>query len=505
MAPILEIENLTKKFSRVVANDSVNLTVEKGEVRALLGENGAGKTTLMNCLYGLYGMDSGEIRINGAKVQINSAHDAIKNGIGMVSQHFMLVPKLTVTENVILGLKSPNEPWVDFKQAAKNVKELSDHYSFNIDPEARIQDLAVGMQQRVEILKLLYRESDLMIFDEPTAVLTPNEVEEFFEIIKKFKNEGRTIIFISHKLNEVMSICDNVTVMRDAKDVGNVAVSETSERELAKMMVGREIELAEAEEAKSTGDVVLDVEDLHVLGPQGLEAVKGISLQVRSGEILGIAGVDGNGQLELGDGICGLKKVEEGHVRISEQDVTNLTPDKLMSYGLSHIPPDRHRTGLILEYSVEDNLVSKEIAESEYSKYGVLRRANIREHANKLIGSFNIRGCGPATFARQVSGGNQQKIILAREFSRQPKLIVAVQPTRGLDISAIEFVREELIRQRDRGAAILLISTELEEILALSDRIEVIYEGAFTGSIKGHDVDPMDIGLQMAGQKRKSE
>jgi simple sugar transport system ATP-binding protein len=501
VAPILEIKDLTKRFSRVLANDKVSLQVEKGEVRALLGENGAGKSTLMSCLYGLYGMDSGEILIDGKPVYIGNCEDAIRLGIGMVNQHFMLIQKLTVTENVILGLKSGKGPWVDYRGAAEKIQELSDRYNFCINPDAVIGNLSVGLQQRVEILKVLYRHSNIMIFDEPTAVLTPNEVLEFFEIVKLFKKEGRTILFITHKLGEVMKICDSVTVLRDGKVVGNVAVKDTSESELAKMMVGREVFLKEAEPTKKVGDVVLRVQDLHVKGSMGVEAVRGLSFEIRSGEVLGIAGVDGNGQLELGNALTGLAPVVSGKIEILGEETTNWSTAKLHGKNVSHIPPDRQRTGLILNYPVQDNMVVKEISNHKFSQFGFLRKKVIREYAKRLISSYDVRGCVPETYAKQLSGGNQQKVILAREFEQKPKLIIAVQPTRGLDISAIEFVRAELVKQRDAGAAILLISTELDEILSLSDRIEVIYEGQFTGSLVGHHVDPMKIGLQMAGRK----
>ena len=500
MVPLLEIKGARKQFARVLANDDVSFTVERGEVRALLGENGAGKSTLMSCLYGLFKLDAGTIYIDGKEVDISTCNEAIRLGIGMVNQHFMLVQKLSVVENVILGLKSEKWPWMDLEGAAKKIRELSDRYHFNIDPYAKVEDLSVGMEQRVEILKVLYRESQLMIFDEPTAVLTPNEVLDFFEIIKKFKAEGRTIIFITHKLHEVMSICDSVTVLRDGKLVGNLFTKDTNESELAKMMVGREINLHKAEPAEDVGGAVLSVQDLYVKNTLGIEAVKGLSFEVCSGEILGIAGVDGNGQLELGQALTGMKKPESGSIIVIDEDTTFFDPGKLLDAGVSHIPQDRQKTGLIMDYSVEDNLVSKEISKEPFSKWGVINRKKIREHANRLVKAFDIRVTGADTLAKQLSGGNQQKIILAREFDRGPRLIIAIQPTRGVDIAAIEFVRKELIRQRDAGAAILLISTELEEVIALSDRIEVIYEGEFTGSIKGKDVDPLKIGLQMAGK-----
>lgn len=502
MAQLLEIRDLTKRFPKVLANDAVSLTVGKGEVRALLGENGAGKSTLMSCLYGLYSPDMGEILIEGKAVQIRNCEDAIRLGIGMVNQHFALVQKLTVTENVLLGDRSQKSPWVDYRGGSKRIRQLSDHYSFGIDPQARIEDLPVGIQQRVEILKILYRDSTIMIFDEPTAVLTPNEVLEFSHIIKKFKDEGRTILLITHKLNEVMNMCDSVTVLRDGKVVGNVLVKDTCEADLARMMVGREVFLQPAKPTQSVGETVLQVQDLHVRGSMGLDAVKGVSFELKGGEILGIAGVDGNGQLELGNAITGLAKVSSGSIQIGGVDTTHASVTHLYQLGLSHIPPDRHKTGLILDYSVQDNLVIKEIHKAPFSSRGVLKRKPILAHAKKLIRSFTIRGCVPETQVKHLSGGNQQKVIVAREFEQKPRLIVAVQPTRGLDISAIEFVRKELVAQRDAGAAILLISTELDEILSLSDRIEVLYEGSFTGSLAGHSVDPLEIGLQMAGKKK---
>jgi len=447
-------------------------------------------------------MDAGEILIEGIKAHIGNCDDAIRHGIGMVNQHFMLINKLTVLENVILGLKEPRGPWVDYKGSGRRIKELSDRYSFCIDPLSRIEDLPVGLQQRVEILKILYRQSNIMIFDEPTAVLTPNEVLEFFEILRKFRDEGRTILFITHKLNEVMTICDSVTVLRDGQVVGNVMVRETSEPELARMMVGREVFLKPAEPSRDIRDIVLKVENLRVKGSIGVEAVRGISFELRSGEILGIAGVDGNGQLELGNALTGLAEASGGSIEVLGSSATNKQPAELYKLGLSHIPPDRQKTGLIMDYSVQDNLAIKEIGRFPYSRHGVISRKRIRVHAQTLIRTFSIRGCAPETRAKQLSGGNQQKVILAREFEQKPKLIIAVQPTRGLDISATEFVREELIKQRDAGAAVLLISTELDEVLALSDRIEVMYEGTFTGSIRGHTADPLEIGLQMAGRKK---
>ena len=502
MAYYLEIRKLRKAFGRLVANDDVSLGVERGEVRAVLGENGAGKSTLMSCLYGLYSVDSGSILIEGKEASIRDCREAMRLGIGMANQHFMLVDKLSVTENIILGLPGGRLHELDYAGARKRVKELSDRYGFGLDPDARMETLPVGMQQRVELLKILYRDARLIIFDEPTAVLTPAEVLEFFEIVRKFKSEGRTILFITHKLNEVMAICDSVTVLRDGKVVGDVLVRDTDMERLACMMVGREIKLEESPASTGMGEKVLEVRNLEVRGRAGHKALKGLSFSVRSGEILGIAGVDGNGQNELGRAITGLLRADGGQVLIGGADVTNLPPSALLERGLAHVPQDRRKTGLILEYSIEDNLASTEIHKAPFSRHGVIRRKVVEEHAARLVEAFNIRGAGSKARAGNLSGGNQQKVILAREFSRGPRVIVAIQPTRGLDISAMEFVRRELVKQRDAGAAILLISTELEEVMALSDTIEVLYEGAFTGTIPGHTATQLEIGLQMAGKRR---
>lgn len=503
MSEILEIKNLTKRFARVVANKDVNLSVQTGEVRALLGENGAGKSTLMSCLYGNYTMDEGEIFIAGEKVTIKNCQEAINRGIGMINQHFMLVQRLTVVENVILGLiENKGKIKLDLNSAAEKIRAISNQYQFNIDPYSKVEDLSLGMQQRVEIIKILFRNAEIMIFDEPTAVLTPTEIEDFFKIISRFKNENKTILFITHKLNEVMAICDSVTVLRDGEVVANVPVDDKiRECDLANLMVGREISLSVALRSESTGAPVLVVEDLRCTDNMGIEVVKGISFSLSAGEILGIAGVDGNGQMPLGKAITGMYPVDSGRVSISGVETTSMDPGTLIHHGLSHIPADRHKTGLILDFTVAENLISKEVEEERFTKKGFLKKSNIRNHADSMIQGFDIRGAGPETKAKQLSGGNQQKIILARELSRQPKLIVAIQPTRGLDISAVDFVRKELIKMRDEGAAILLISTELEEVIALADRIEVIYEGEFTGSIPGHDVNMTQIGMQMAGKK----
>ncbi|MBI9101297.1 MAG: ABC transporter ATP-binding protein [Spirochaetales bacterium] len=500
MNPKLEIRGACKRFSRVQANDNISLSLGPGEVRALLGENGAGKSTLMNCLYGLIPMDRGEIFIDGRKADIKNCNDAIALGIGMVNQHFMLIERLAVWENIILGLKKRGHFGLDPKGAARKIRELSDQYNLNIDPNARIEELSVGMEQKVEILKILYRDSRIMIFDEPTAVLTPGEVVEFYKIIGKLKSVGRTIIFITHKLNEVMRISDSVTVLRDGRVVGNVKTRETSVEELARMMVGREVNLKRPELPNSCGANILSVKGLYVNDKKGRPAVKGLSFNIRAGEILGIAGVDGNGQSELGQALAGLADIEKGSISIEEVNTTLFDPGKLIAAGVSHIPEDRQKSGLVLDFSVEENLVLKEIGCAPFSRGGVIKRSGIRLHAEGLIKKYGIRVFGPDAGAKELSGGNQQKVILAREFERGPKLIIAVQPSRGLDISGIEFVRDELIRQRNNGAAVLLISTELEEILALSDRIEVIYEGEFTGAVSRRTANPVKIGLQMAGR-----
>ena len=506
MPEILRVSNLTKRFSRITANKDVNLSVNAGEVRALLGENGAGKSTLMNCLYGNYAMDEGELFIGEKKVSIKSCQDAIKHGIGMINQHFMLVQRLTVLENVILGLKeNRGKLRLNTAGAARKIREISNRYKFNIDPYAIVEDLPLGMQQRIEIIKILFRDSNIMIFDEPTAVLTPNEIEDFFSIIRQFKNEDRTVLFITHKLNEVMAICDSVTVLRDGCVVADTVIDkQTSEKDLARMMVGREIDLTTAPPAESTGDTILEVKDLYCLDQDKTETVSGLSLSVCAGEILGIAGVDGNGQMELGKAITGMYPVESGQIYISGTETTSLGPKQLHDCGVSYIPADRHKTGLILDFSFSENLICKEISRKPFSRLGIQKKNNIKEYADRMIESYNIRGTSSETRAKQLSGGNQQKIILARELSKKPKLIVAIQPTRGLDISAVDFVRKELIRMRNEGAAVLLISTELEEILALSDRIEIIYEGKFTGSVEKENIDIAQIGLQMAGKVKEN-
>lgn len=502
MAHLLELRGLTKKFSRVIANDNISFKVDQGEVHAILGENGAGKSTLMSCLYGLYTPDSGEIFFKGKKVNILSSEDAIQLGIGMVHQHFMLIPQLTVVENIILGLKLPKDPWLDLDYAAKEIQALSDQYHFNIDPFTKVKDLPVGMQQKVEILKVLYRKPELLIFDEPTAVLTPGEVEEFFKVIDQLTSEGKTIVFITHKLNEVMSISNRITVLRDGRVGGSAETVKTNEEELAKMMVGREVFLNVPKAEAKVGNPVLDVDNITVKNSLGIEMVKGISFEVREGEILGIAGVDGNGQAELSEGIAGLLPIINGKVEIQGKNTTNWKPNQLLLEGVSHIPPDRHLMGLVLDFSIKENMVIKEFSMNPFAKNGVIQSKPIEEHSEKLIKEYEIKATDANVLVKKLSGGNQQKVILARELQRNPKLIIAVQPTRGLDIGAIEFVRHKLIEQRDSGAAILLISTELEEVMALSDRIAVMYEGEFTGIVDAKEADIMQIGLMMAGKKK---
>jgi len=504
MTTVLKMVGITKRFPKVVANENVTIELNKGEILALLGENGAGKTTLMNCLYGLYHPDEGEIFINGEKVKINCSEDAIKHGIGMVHQHFMLVPELTVTENIILGLKSRQEPFLDLKAAERVVQELSDRYHFNVNPRAKVKDLPVGIQQRVEILKTLYRKADILVLDEATAVLTPQEVEELFQIIRRLTQEGRSILIITHKLDEVMALADRVTVLRDGKVVGTVAKKDTNPKELARMMVGREVFLNFERKPCKPGDVLMKVEHLEVEDKFGVRAVKDISFELRAGEILGIAGVDGNGQIELSEAITGLLPYTNGKIYINGREQHRINPRKLLEAGVSHIPQDRHKTGLVLEFTIGENLILQEFYTPAYSKNGVLKLDAIRTHGNEMIKQYQIKATDPSVTARTLSGGNQQKVILARELNRQPKILIAVQPTRGLDIGATEFVRRKLLEQRDNGSAVLLISTELEEILSIADRIAVIHEGEFMGVIPNENVDIEEIGLMMAGTRKAS-
>jgi general nucleoside transport system ATP-binding protein len=497
--PVLELRGITKRFPGVLANDSVDFDLRKGEVHALLGENGAGKSTLMNILYGLYHPDEGEVLLNGTPVRIDSPHAAIAAGIGMVHQHFMLIPVMTVAENIVLAAE-PTQAGVvlDTHAAERRVSELADQFKFHIDPRAKIEDITVGQQQRVEILKALYRHADILILDEPTAVLTPQEAVELFEILKSLVAEGMSVIFISHKLNEVLHIADRVTVLRRGKKIDTIPRAGATEESLARMMVGREVLLRVEKEAPKTGDVLLDVKDLRVLDDRGLEAVRGVSFQVRAGEIVAIAGVDGNGQTELIDAITGLRKTEEGTITVGGRELTGASAHAFLDEGVGHIPEDRHRRGLVLEFSLADNIVLHDFAKEPFAKAGFLNLKKIVEYGRGLLHEFDVRGGTEQTPASALSGGNQQKVVIAREVSRDPRVLIAAQPTRGLDVGAIEFVHRRLVEERDEGRAVLLVSLELEEVLSLADRILVIYEGRIVGEYPPN-VTEEELGIAMTG------
>ncbi len=502
MTELLRLEKIRKTFPGVLANDDVDLTIERGEIHALLGENGAGKTTLMNCVYGVYRPDSGKIFWKGKEVTIHQARDAIALGMGMVHQHFMLVPPLTVAENIVLGLPLPREPLLDLAAIEKEVEETGKRYGVIVNSKAQIWQLPVGVQQRVEILKALYRKAELLILDEPTAVLTPGEVDELFEVLRALVKQGLSIIFITHKLEEVMALCDRVTVLRDGRKVATVNTAETNTRELAKMMVGREVFLKIEKPELKPGEVVLRVQELSAEDNRGLPAVRNVSFEVRRYEILGIAGVDGNGQTELADVLAGMRKATGGKVSVLGYDVTNRTPLEIMNRGVAYIPPDRQHTGLLLDFTITENLIGKSYFKEPLSKYGIFSKKPIDEFALDAIKKYDIRTPGPDLKAKLLSGGNQQKVVLAREFSGKPDLIIASQPTRGLDVGATEYVRNQMVAARNSGAAILLISTELEEILTVSDRIAVMYEGEIVGIVSAKGADVHEIGEMMAGVKR---
>ncbi len=502
MATVLELEKITKIFPKVIANQDVDLKLEKGEVLALLGENGAGKSTLMNCLYGLYRQDGGKIYVKGKEVEINSSDDAIKLGIGMVHQHFMLVPELTVAENIILGLKSGREPFLNLDAAEKKIQELSDRYNFGIDPKEKVKNLPVGLQQRVEILKVLYREAEILILDEATAVLTPQEVEELFKVVKKLTKEGKSVLIITHKLEEVMELSNCVTVLRDGKVAGCVRTTETNPNELANLMVGRDVLFEFEEKELNMKDVFLEAKNLKVVDKEGITRVNNLSMKVHGGEILGIAGVDGNGQNELAEALTGMITFQEGSVVIKGVEKNKLDVRDVYEQGVSHIPQDRQHTGLVLQMAIKDNLLLTDHYLEPYSKNGIFNKEVVDSHGADMINQYHIKAPDANVPARELSGGNQQKIILARELCREPDILIAVQPSRGLDIGATEFVRQKLIDQRDRGAAVLLVSTELEEILQVADRIAVMYEGEFMGVVKNGDVTIQEIGLMMAGTRR---
>ncbi len=497
-APALELRGITKRFGPVVANDRIDFDLRQGEVHALLGENGAGKSTLMSILYGLYSPDEGEIRVNGEPAEVTSPSRAIDLGIGMVHQHFMLVPVMTVTENIVLGEEPTRGVLLDVREGARKVKELSDRYGLAVDPDAVIEQVSVGMQQRVEILKTLYRDARILILDEPTAVLTAQETEELFGVLRALKEDGVSIVFISHKLNEVLAIADRVTVLRRGEKVDTVPTEGATEESLARLMVGRDVLLRVEKKSVKPGEPVLEVEDLHVRDQRGLEAVKGVSLTVRGGEVVAIAGVDGNGQLELVQAIAGVVVPESGRVSIAGEDVTGEGVRETTEAGVAHIPEDRQLCGLVLDFTLAENLALREYRQPPISNHGVLSIGGMNDRARELLKEYDVRGGEPSTLASALSGGNQQKVAVAREVASNPKLLIAHQPTRGLDVGAIEFVHGRLLEERDKGRGILLVSLEFEEVRALADRIVVIYEGELVAEFPP-DVSEEDLGVAMTG------
>jgi len=500
---IVEMLNITKRFPGILANDDISIRLRKGEIHALLGENGAGKSTLMSILFGLYKPDSGVIRLRGAEVHVANPNVAGELGIGMVHQHFKLVQNFTVTENIVLGLEPMKGLVVDLRSAAERIEKLSKTYGLNVDPWARIEDITVGMQQRVEILKMLYRNAEVLIFDEPTGVLTPQEIDDLMAIMRNLIAEGKSILLITHKLKEIKAIADRCTVIRRGKVVGTVNVADTDEAAMAEMMVGRAVSFTVDKKPREPGGVVLEVEGLNVLSSRKALAVKDLSLELRYGEILGLAGVDGNGQTELVEALTGLRKVQSGTVRLKGVDVTRASVRARIASGMAHIPEDRQRRGLVLDYSMEDNLVLEVYGERPYSRGGFLDRKAIRSHAEKLMEDFDVRsGEGAVEVARALSGGNQQKAIVGREIDHDPDVLVAVQPTRGLDVGSIEYIHKRLVEQRDRGKAVLLVSLELDEIMDLSDRVAVISHGSIVGVVDPAAVTEADIGLMMTGVGR---
>lgn len=505
MTPILELRNITKRFPGVLANDHINLTLEEGEIHALLGENGAGKTTLMNILYGLYHQDEGEIIVRGNPIQIQSPSDAIAAGIGMVHQHFMLIPVFTVTENVMLGEESTLAGGLlNRAEASKKIRQISEQYGLAVDPDSYVKDLPVGVQQRVEIIKLLYREADILILDEPTAVLTPQEADELFKIMQSLSERGKSIIFITHKLREVMEISDRITVIRRGKVVGSTLPAEADQLKLAEMMVGRAVQLEVEKSPSKPGEVVLQVEDLVVLDERHQVAVDGVSFDVHAGEVLGIAGVQGNGQTELVEALTGLRTPQSGKVALLGLDITHASPRRITEAGTAHVPEDRQRDGLLLSFPISDNLIMNTYYQPPFTKGVVLNEPEILRHAEGLIQEFDIRTPSALIPAGSLSGGNQQKVIVAREFSRPIKLLVASQPTRGLDVGSVEYIHSRIIQKRDEGCAVLLVSSELDEIMGLSDRIAVMYRGEIVDILQADEATKEGVGLLMAGVRREA-
>lgn len=499
MSLALQTKGITKRFPGVLANDRVDFDLRKGEIHALLGENGAGKTTLMNVIYGLYAPDEGEIFLAGERVEIHDPNDAIAQGVGMVHQHFMLIPVFTVAENIMLGAETVRGLKLDRRGVEARVRELSHQYGLDVDPTAYVSDLPVGVQQRVEIIKALYRQADILILDEPTAVLTPQEANDLFDIMRELAEQGASIVFITHKLKEVLAVADRITVMRAGQVVGTVTPQKTDEAQLAAMMVGREVILKVEKEPASPGEDVLTVKELSTFDDRDVETVRGVSFSVRAGEVLGIAGVQGNGQTELVESLTGLRQAHSGTITIMERDVTGEPPRPIIEAGVGHIPEDRQRHGLVLSYPINDNLVLCTYYLAPFAKRGILNHQAIDENGRRLVREFDVRTPSPYIPASKLSGGNQQKVIVARELSRPIKLLVASQPTRGLDVGSIEYIHKEIVRMRDAGCAVLLVSAELDEIMALSDRIAVMYKGQIVDTLPAAQVTKEQLGLLMAG------
>lgn len=504
---IIEMLGITKEFPGIIANDNITLQLKKGEIHALLGENGAGKSTLMSVLFGLYQAEKGVIKKNGEVVSINNPNEATALGIGMVHQHFKLVEVFSVLDNIILGAETTKMGFLQKKQVRKKIEELSERYGLKVDLDKKIEDITVGMQQRVEILKMLYRDNEILIFDEPTAVLTPQEIDELMEIMRGFAKEGKSILFITHKLNEIMAVSDRVTVLRKGKYIGTVNTADTTKQELSTMMVGRPVQLSVTKEEAKPAETVLEVKNLTVNSKGSKKAaVKNVSFNVRAGEIVCIAGIDGNGQTELIKGITGLEKIASGKVELCSKDITHSSIRSRLKSGISHIPEDRHKHGLVLDFSLEDNCVLQRYYEPDFQKMGFIKSGAVREYSEKLIDQFDVRsGQGAVTVARSMSGGNQQKAIIARELDRNQPLIIAVQPTRGLDVGAIEYIHSQLVSKRDEGKAVLLVSLELDEVMSVSDRILVMYEGEIVGELDPKKTDVAELGLYMAGTKKDKE
>ena len=505
---VIEMNHIRKEFPGIVANDDITLQLKKGEIHALLGENGAGKSTLMSVLFGLYQPEAGTIKKDGKEVKINNPNDATALGIGMVHQHFKLIEVFTVLDNIILGAETTNKfGFLKKKEARKKVMELSEKYGLKVDLDAKVEDITVGMQQRVEILKMLYRDNEILIFDEPTAVLTPQEIDELMETMRGFAREGKSILFITHKLNEIMAVADRVTVLRKGKYIGTVETKDVNKQDLSNMMVGRPVQLEVQKEAAKPEDIVLKVEGLTVSSKlHKNDAVRNVSFEVRKGEIVCIAGIDGNGQSELIYGLTGLEKISGGKITLCGNDITAASIKKKSDAGMSNIPEDRHKHGLVLDFSLEQNMVLQKYREPQFQNHGFIKFGEVRKYAEELIEAYDVRsGQGPITVSRSMSGGNQQKAIIAREIDRDKPLIIAVQPTRGLDVGAIEYIHGQLVAERDKGKGVLLVSLELDEVMSLSDRILVMYEGEIVGELDPKKTDANELGLYMSGAKRQGK